>query len=159
MQNKYKTVVEPNLFLVKMWSRDGLTDQQIANNLGISESTLYEYKNKYPEFSETLKKSKEAADYEVENALYKRATGYTVTETVEEQRDEKTLTKKTISKEIPGDVTAQIYWLKNRCPQKWRDRNEHISPQEKAIEKLDAVLLAIETQMVNAPEEDEKGKK
>lgn len=82
--------------LLEGWARDGLTDEQIAKNIGIATGTLYDWKNKYPEISDALKKGKEVADYEVENALFRNAMG--------------------------GDTTAQIFWLKNRKPHKWRDR-------------------------------------
>ena len=60
------------------WARDGLIDEQIANNCGVAYSTFRVYKNQYPELAAALAKGKEVADYEVENALFKRATGYTV---------------------------------------------------------------------------------
>ena len=75
-KSKYFTHVEPKLKLVECWARDGLTDEQIANNLGIAYSTLREYRDKYSALSAALKKGKEIVDYEVENALLKRALGY-----------------------------------------------------------------------------------
>lgn len=86
------------LLLIEGWARDGLTDEQIAHNIGISRSTLKEWKKKYPALSAALKKSKEVADREVENALYKKA--------------------------LAGDTTAIIFWLKNRRPEDWRDKRE-----------------------------------
>ena len=102
------------------WARDGLTDKQIAHNVGITESTLYEGKNKYSDISESLKKGKEVVDYQVENALLKKALGY--------KTSEMRLTKDgdlvEVEKEVPGDVTAQIFWLKNRKPDKWKDKRD-----------------------------------
>lgn len=122
--------VKNKLFLVENWARDGLTDKQIAYNLGISEDTFYEYKKKHSEFSEALKKGKEVVDYEVENALLKRALGYEYEEkTYETSYDERTgksierLTKRT-TKQVAPDTTAQIFWLKNRKPRKWRDKQQ-----------------------------------
>ena len=69
-------ITEEGLLKIEGWARDGLTDEQIAHNMGISPSTLYEWKKKYPEISEALKKGKEVVDREVENALLKRALGY-----------------------------------------------------------------------------------
>ena len=67
------------LTLLEGWARDGLTDEQIMHNMGIqSKSTFYGYKKRYPNISNALKKGKEVADYEVENALFKRALGYTI---------------------------------------------------------------------------------
>lgn len=102
-KGKFQRWLEPDgLTLLEGWARDGLTDEQIAHNMGINISTLYDYKNKFREISDALKKGKEVVDYEVENALLLKALG--------------------------GDVTAQIFWLKNRRPDKWRD---------KPIEKID----------------------
>ena len=127
---KYDTNVKERLLEVEAWARDGLIDEQIAHNLGIALSTFYEYKKKHPEFSESLKKGKEVVDIEVENALLKRALGYKYTEVTREPvKDPMTgeikleVTKKVV-KEVTPDTTAQIYWLKNRKPTTWRDKQE-----------------------------------
>lgn len=114
------------LVLLTGWARDGLTDEQIAHNMGISTSTLYEWKIRFAEISEALKKGKEVVDYQVENALLKRALGYEYTEVMTEESDAGTKRRETTKQVVP-DVTAQIFWLKNRRPDKWRDR-----PQEEA---------------------------
>ena len=121
---KYKEWLEPEaLLLVEAWARDGLTDEQIANNMGISTSTFYEWKKEYLEFSETLKKGKEVVDVQVENALLKRALGYTYQETTNEyDKDGVLKVSKVVVKEITPDTTAQIFWLKNRRPDIWRDK-------------------------------------
>lgn len=124
-KSKYETHVLPKLFLIECWARDGLIDEQIAKNLGIAYSTFRDYKNKYPALSAALKKGKEVIDCEVENALLKRALGYEYEETstsIETGPDgTKKKAKKTI-KQVAPDVTAQIFWLKNRRPDKWRDK-------------------------------------
>ena len=89
-------LAQDGLVLVTGWARNGLTDEQIAQNIGITRSTLYEWKNKYSDFSDALKKSKEYCDIQVENALYKKA--------------------------LMGDTTAMIFWLKNRQSDRWRDK-------------------------------------
>ena len=83
-KSKYETEVEPRFLEIEAWKRDGLTDEQIAKNLGIAYSTFREYKNKYSAFSAVLKKGKEIADIEVENALFKRAIGYKYKEVIKE---------------------------------------------------------------------------
>lgn len=108
------------LGLVAGWARDGLTDAQIAHNLGIHIDTFYEWKKRYPDFSEILKKNKEVVDREVENALYKRALGYRYDEVTYENG----LEVKRVQKEALPDVTAQIFWLKNRKRDVWRDRQD-----------------------------------
>lgn len=117
-KSKYFTHVEPKLTLIEGWARDGLTDEQIAEKIGIHISTLYDYKKKYPEFSESLKRGKEIVDYEVENALLKRALGYEYDEVTYENGEE----TKRVTKQVAPDTTAQIFWLKNRRPDKWRDK-------------------------------------
>jgi hypothetical protein len=98
-KGKYKYwLTDEGLTLLRGWARDGLTDEQIADKCCIVSSTLYEWKKKYPDFSEALKKGKEVVDTEVENALYQKA--------------------------LAGDTTAMIFWLKNRRPDKWRDKQE-----------------------------------
>lgn len=117
-KSKYFTHVEPKLTLIEGWARDGLTDEQISKNLGIAYSTFREYKNKYSALSASLKKGKEVVDYEVENALLKRALGYEYDEVTYEHGKE----TKRVTKQVAPDTTAQIFWLKNRRPDKWRDK-------------------------------------
>ena len=129
-KGKYEYWLTPEgLIKLEGWARDGLTDEQIAQNIGINPATLYDGKNKYDEISKTLKKGKEVVDYEVENALLKRALGYTI-------KEEK-LTKDgcvvELEREVPGDVTAQIFWLKNRKPDVWRDKPEDNGNKEESI--------------------------
>lgn len=121
-------LTEDKLTLLTAWARDGLTNLQIATNIGIVESTLYEWLNKHKEISESLKKGKEVTDIEVENALFKKAIGYRYDEVTHERiyfktKDEyEVVETKRVTKEVQGDITAQIYWLKNRKPDKWRDK-------------------------------------
>lgn len=129
-KGKYEYWLTPEgLIKLEGWARDGLTDEQIAQNIGINPATLYVWKNNYPEISESLKKGKEVVDYEVENALLKRALGYTIKE--EKLTKDGELVE--VEKEVPGDVTAQIFWLKNRKPDAWRDKPEDNGNKEEAI--------------------------
>ena len=123
-KSKWETHVKDKLILIQGWARDGLTDEQIAKNLGIAYSTFRDYKNKYSALSAALKKGKEVVDLEVENALLKRALGYTYTEETTEQLPNGGIKTKTTTKHIPGDTTAQIFWLKNRKPDVWRDKKD-----------------------------------
>lgn len=126
-RGKYEEWLEKDkLILLEGWARDGLTDEQIAKNIGINVATLYGWKNKYNNINNALKKGKEVVDIEVESALYRRAIGYEYEETTQEIRtdangNQEKHMKKT-KKFMPPDVTAQIFWLKNRKPQKWRDK-------------------------------------
>ncbi|KEI10533.1 transposase [Clostridium sp. K25] len=127
-KSKYETNVKDKLILVEGWARNGLTDEQIAKNLGIGYSTLKEYKKKYPAFLAALKKGKEVIDFEVENALLKRALGYKYKEVTKElvrdpeTKEEELKVTKEVIKEVVPDTTAQIFWLKNRKPEEWRDK-------------------------------------
>ena len=126
-KSKYETEVKPRLVEIEAWKRDGLTDEQICKNLGIVKDTFYKYKEKYADFSDALKKGKEVADIEVENALFKRAIGYRYKEKIKEVKEidgKKTVFIKEVEKEMPGDVGAQIFWLKNRKSGKWKDKQD-----------------------------------
>lgn len=111
-------LTDDGLILLEGWARDGLTDEQISHNIGINPVTLYDWKKRFPQISNALKKGKEVVDFEVENALLKRALGYKETEKKLDKNGELV----EVEKEIPPDVTAQIFWLKNRRPDKWRDK-------------------------------------
>lgn len=123
--NKYLKDVQYRLGEVEEMATKGLTNKQIAKNLGISEGRLYEWQNDFPEFREALKRGKDPADYEVENALYRSATGYWVEEeTITEFEDGSTKVE-TKKKYIPPNPTSNIFWLKNRRADKYRDKREH----------------------------------
>ncbi len=89
-------LTDDGLLRIQGWARDGLTDEQIAKEMRIGSRTLYEWKKKYPQIMQALKESKDAADRQVENALFNAA--------------------------LEGNTTAQIFWLKNRKPAQWRDQ-------------------------------------
>lgn len=138
-KGKYEYWLTPEgLIKLEGWARDGLTDEQIAKNMKISPATLYNWKKDHLEILESLKKGKEVVDYEVENALLKRALGYTVKEE-KLTKDGETVE---LEREVPGDVTAQIFWLKNRKPDVWRDKRENEDNND-ALAKLDEVLKEI----------------
>ena len=100
------------LILLEGWARDGLTEEQIAHNIGIDRTTLYRWKKKDCNIFNALKKGREVVDFEVENALLKSA--------------------------LEGNVTAQIFWLKNRKKERWREKQEFNSDEE--LSKLDKLL-------------------
>lgn len=113
------------LIKIKGWARKGLSNVQIAQNIGISEQTLYKWADKYDEFGEALKKTKEVLVYDVENAMYKAAQGYFVTETeTTKNKDGKIISTKTKDRWIPPNTAAQIFLLKNKDPENWRERTD-----------------------------------
>lgn len=124
------------LLKIEAWARDGLTEEQIANNMGIAHRTLSVWKNEHPPIMQALQRGKEVVDIEVENALFKNAIGYEYEEekTYIQEVDGKITKRKEITKKImPPNVTAQIFWLKNRKTYEWRDKR--VSVVEATIEK------------------------
>lgn len=124
---KYEKWLQPeNLILIEGWRRDGLSNEQIAKNMGIYVSTLYSWLEKYKELKEAYKKGDEVSTYEIENKLYKSAIGYDIEE-MDIQETEypdgtKTITKRKHRRHVPASIAAQIFILKNRRPNKWKDK-------------------------------------
>ena len=132
-KRKYEYWLTPEgLIKLEGWARDGLTDDQIAKNIGINRDTLYRWKKAHSDISDALKRGKEVIDRQVENALLKRALGYTYDEITFEGDDE----VKRVRKQVIPDTTAQIFWLKNRKPEEWRDKREIVKDDDN-----DQVLL------------------
>lgn len=113
---------EDKLILLEGWARDGLTDEQIAKNVGIDRRTLYRWKEKESRICHSLKKGKEVVDFEVENALLKKALGYTITLHKQKVTKDGDVVDIEEDMHVPPDTTAQIFWLKNRKANKWRDK-------------------------------------
>ncbi|GAH71512.1 unnamed protein product, partial [marine sediment metagenome] len=108
------------------FARQGFRDVDIAKKLGISRAVFYEYKKTYPDFLDAIKKGKGPIDFEVENALLKRARGFEYEEIHIEYKPGKgdnliPISIRKIKKFVVPDSTAIIFWLKNRRKQ-WRDR-------------------------------------
>lgn len=110
-------------------ARLGATNAEIAGAMGIGQSTLYSWQSAHPEFMESLKAAKAVADARVEDSLYARATG-TSKRTTKRKREVldsagRKVTLSEVVEETPApDVTACIFWLKNRQPELWRDHPE-----------------------------------
>lgn len=117
--SKYETHVQPKLMLIEAWARDGLTDADMCKNLDVGKDAFIEYKKRYPEFAEALTRGKEVIDVMVENALLKAALGYEYEETKESENGFERTTKR-----AHPNTTALIFWLKNRKPKEWRDKQE-----------------------------------
>lgn len=135
------------LMLLEAWARDGLTNEQISHNMGISRETLNQWKNKYTDIFDALKKGKEVVDIEVENALCKSAKGFWYQEEVVSTKKEVIYSDGKRVKEVsepvvvtlnrfkPSETAAAIFWLKNRKPDKWREKQE-VSIDKNPIEDL-----------------------
>lgn len=155
-------LTDEGLLKIEGWARDGLTDKQIACNMGIAYSTFRNWRDKYPALSAPLKRGKEIVDREVENSLLKRATGMKIKSStykmvkvdksvLDAQRlrflnkyklEHPKLSKQELTmiaieevptyerikvmeyeNELAPDVSAAIFWLKNRKPDLFRDQN------------------------------------
>jgi hypothetical protein len=129
----------------------GLSDPLIAKAFNVDRSTINAWKHDHPDFSDALKKGKDEYNNNlVEANLLKRANGFTYTETIKEPvvikdpadgrrylADPTLTTTKTIKKTVAPDVTAQIFWLKNRDPNRWRDKRElEIDVPETVIDRI-----------------------
>lgn len=116
------------LTMLEYWARDGLTEEDIASNMGISVRTLARWKEKFRPICQAINNNKNLADARVENALYKRSTGCVLKETVvirvKTPDGKVTETTKETHREIPPDTAAATFWLKNRQPKKYRDKQE-----------------------------------
>lgn len=128
-------LTDEGLLKVEGWARDGLVDEQIASNMGISYSTFKEWKKKFSDFSAILKRGKEVVDRQVENALLKTAVGYVY----EEETVTNTGEVVTVKKFSKPNTTAQIFWLKNRKRGQWTDKSE--------VEVTGAVVFSNESEI------------
>ena len=102
----------------------GATDKELADFFNVCEATINNWKIKHPSFLESIKKGKEIADATVAEKLFHRATGYSHEEVKLSQSEGKFTDEKVVTKHYAPDATAAIFWLKNRQPDKWRDKQE-----------------------------------
>lgn len=110
----------------------GATDIEIAAFFGVTTRTVYRWQNEFPEFCQSIKVAKATADQRVERSLYQKATGYTFeSEKVFQHQGE--IIRAPIVEHVPPSDTAMIFWLKNRCPEEWRDKREL---EVRSLEKL-----------------------
>lgn len=98
---------DEKILLLQGWARNGLTNEQIASNMSIGITTLWEWRKKSTKIANALKIGKDEADIQVENALYKAA--------------------------LEGNTTAMIFWLKNRRSKEWRDKIQQEITTESAV--------------------------
>jgi hypothetical protein len=109
-KSKYYTHIQPYLDAIAAMCRNGATLDNLAEKFKVNKGTLCDYKNLYPEFKHALDSNNEIADFTVENALYKNA--------------------------VDGNLTAQIFWLKNRQSKRWRDK-QHVFQASSTVVRKD----------------------
>lgn len=148
-------ITEDNLLRIKGWARDGLTDKDIAEKkIGISERTFSDWKKKYDAITSALKEGKAPVDTEIEDSMVKSAKGFYVYEKkpvklkTTRRKDGAEITEERVEvvevkRYVEPVVVAQIFWLKNRKPEYWKDKRETVNTN--AVEKLDEILDGIET--------------
>lgn len=142
---------QQGLACLKDWSGAGMTEEQVLKKIGVSSVTWRKWKKMCPALTGALKDGGDAADCEIESALLKKASGYTVdvVKTYKVKRIEYEDGKKVCEFEelaqgvdqvhVPADLAAQIFWLKNRKPEKWRDKPE-VNTEGAALQKLDEMM-------------------
>lgn len=131
---------------VRKLARLGATDMEIADFFGVNVATIYRWANEHEDFCEARKNGKEAADERVERALYHRALGYSH-DAVKIMVADKTVVREEYVEHYPPDTTAAIFWLKNRRPEAWRDKQEidhrsgdgSMSPKDHSAAVLEAL--------------------
>lgn len=155
-KGKYQKWLTPDgKTLLEAWARDGLTDKQISHNMGINKATLYRWKREHCDICNALSRGKEIVDVEVENDLLKKAHGYNAqirkTFKVKEvfydeagHRCEKEHLEDGIDEvHVPADTQAITFWLRNRRPDKWRDKVDTSAPDQQETQD-DGFLEALE---------------
>jgi len=161
-----KYIEEDFPLLAQGYARQGLNDKQIAEKLGISLSTYYQYQLDHSDFSEAIKKGKSPVDVMVENAFLKRALGFEYEEihteyrlkdkkrnkTGEKEEEPKAVPVviKKIKKFIPPDVAAGFIWMKNRMSNRWKDRHELEIPGVMKIQIVSKIPRSKEKKKNNA---------
>lgn len=188
--NRHEWTTEEGLLKIEGWAKTGLSNRQIAENIGINEATLYKWKNEESEIDKALKKGKAVIDFQVENALLKRALGYDYIESVKvpermtgeefhaykqfermkykdanpsasleeielyvsQLKPVKMVTERETHKQVAGDVTAMIFWLKNRKPEVWRDTQ--LTEQQVRKVKTEADILEAKLNMLKGVGKD-----
>lgn len=127
-----KWLTEDGLLLVQCWKRDGLTDVQIAERMGISESYLRKMRREHPEFNEAIQRGREVIDYQVENALLKLALGFetkeikTIVNGLPDKNGNRRVRMETTVKNYVPNVTAIAMWLNNRKPDQWKRNRDNV---------------------------------
>lgn len=162
--DQWKEDDELENILIKLegWARQGLSQPQLSKNLGISLKTFQQNMKRYLPFRQAVKKGKEVADFEVENALYKRAKGYSYEEITKEliiidnETGEKELrVTKVITKHQAPDNVSMIFWLKNRMPQQWKNNPDGDNTDDRAYKALDDFTKALGKTPIPSREQDE----
>lgn len=140
-------ITEEGLLIVKGWARDGLSNKQIAENIGVHPDRMCEWQNRFPEFRKALKDGRKPVQISIEDAFYKQCGWREVVETKEEKFKEKdgreTIKLTTTKRQVPPDTTALIFALKNLLPERYKDKHENVIKQvvdKDTIDNVEAIF-------------------
>lgn len=152
MAKKYADwLTKDGLLRIEGLARDGLSLSQIAHNIGVADSTFRKWRDEHEAISAAIKRGNAPVDLEVENAMLKSALGHkeTVRKAIKVKTEKQKVGEGKIVEEhieyvdeevyIPPQVIAQIFWLKNRRPDKWKEK-QAIGVDTSALDKLDKIL-------------------
>lgn len=149
-----------NFDLVLGLFREGLNTTEVCRYIGISKRTYYDWLSKYPEFERATLQGREAADYAVENALYKRAVGFAYAEKKIIKRNGEVVQEEIYQKQALPDSTSCAIWLNNRQSEKWKRNPESNSEAEnKAIEINVINAKTVSQKTKNKVKSEKKGDK
>lgn len=128
--------------IARVMCAQGATDSVLADALGVCSNTILNWQAEYPAFKEAVAYGKaQVFDPLVERSLAMRAIGYSVdTEDIKVTKDGGVL-RIPVRKHYPPDVTACIFWLKNRRPELWRDVWKIETENKTEMQKLDSTQL------------------
>ena len=148
---------EEKLTILAAWARAGKTDDEIAKLVGISRSTLWEWKKKHEKISEALSTGKDYADRLVENSLYRAALGYTVTnkkpiktrnvtyENGKKIKEDEVIEYAEETVHVEGDTKAIVFWLENRMPE-WRNKYVQLKNNDEDENGAGFGMIVMETE-------------
>lgn len=136
----------------------GKTTEEVGEITGISPRTIYLWQRQHPEFLHAVKEAKQIADELVEASLFHRAIGYSVPEEKVFCSEGQIITHKQI-KHYPPDMTAAIFWLKNRKPKEWRDKTEVEQTSYQIIATEDKEYLLEKIMLARKETQDERSQK
>ena len=130
---RYNPNIHP--IIVKALAEEGKTDPEISSALGICRDTFWRWRKRYPELQGATTDGKDKANKVVENSLYNRANGMTLTDKKIIKNPDGSIRQEITTKEIPPDTIAGIFWLKNRDSSRWRDKQEveHSGEAEQSV--------------------------
>lgn len=123
-KGKYERWRTPEgLTLLRGWTRDGLTDTEIAQRIGVARQTLYDWQARYPDIADAMRRGREVINYAVEDCLIQRVTGYDAVETRSEYDADGNLLREIRQvRHVPPDTSAIEFWLRNRMRDRYSDQ-------------------------------------